>query len=216
MEYALKVTIFGATGALGGECLTQCLQAQHEVTALVRTPSKLTDELRSRITLVEGDALDADSVTHALGGGTEGVLFALGIDKRSPEDLCTDATRHILAAMPDLGVRRFVWCGGGSTLVEDDVVGFGARFVERFARSFMGLRHRDKEHQLELLRQRSDIDWAGVRPLQMRRGPMRGEYRLGFDAFSGLSKISFADCAHAMLRMLDDGTWRHKAPIIQY
>ena len=43
-----------------------------------------------------------------------------------------------------------------------------------------------------------------------------GEYRLGYHAFSGLSKISFADCAHAMIRMLDDDTWLHKAPIVQY
>jgi putative NADH-flavin reductase len=50
----------------------------------------------------------------------------------------------------------------------------------------------------------------------MRRGPRRGEYRLGFHRFSGFSRISFADCAHAMIRMLDEDTWLHKAPIIQY
>ena len=46
---------------------------------------------------------------------------------------------------------------------------------------------------------------------------VRGErYRLGYDAFSGTSRIHFADCAHAMLGMLDDDTWIHEAPIIQY
>ena len=44
----------------------------------------------------------------------------------------------------------------------------------------------------------------------------RGEYRLGFNAYSGFSSISFADCAHAMIGMLADDTWRHKAPIVQY
>ena len=212
----MKVTIFGATGALGGECLKQCLEAHHEVTVLARTPSKIPDDVRNRITVVEGDGLDAGHVENALVGGTEGVLFAVGIDKRSPEDLCTDVTRHILAAMPRLGVRRLVWCGGGSTIVEDDTVTFGARFVETFARTFMALRHRDKGHQLELLDQHRDVDWVGVRPLQMRQGPKRAAYRIGFDAYSGLSKISFADCADAMIRMLTDDTWLHKAPIVQY
>jgi len=212
----MKITIFGATGALGHECLTQALEAGHEVTVLVRTPTKLPGDLRGRVHVIEGDALDPARVEQALAEGTEAVLFAIGIDKRSPEDLCTDSTRHILSAMAHHGVRRFVWCGGGSTLVDEDQITFGARFVEGFTTLFMGLRHRDKIHQLELLNRNLDIEWVGVRPLQMRKGPARGEYRLGFDAFSGFSKIHFADCAHAMIGMLSDDTWLHKAPIIQY
>jgi putative NADH-flavin reductase len=212
----MKVTIFGATGALGLECTRQCLEAGHEVVVLARTPSKLPAELRDRVTVVEGDGLDADAVERALANGTEAILFAIGIDKRSPEDLCTDVTRHILAAMPRLGVRRFVWCGGGANLVGDDVITFGAKFVEWFAATFMGLRHRDKVNQLALLDSRKDVAWLGVRPLQMRPGSRRGKYRLGYDAFSGLSKITFADCAHAMVGMLDDDTWLHEAPIVQY
>ena len=212
----MKVTIFGATGALGRECLEQCLEAQHEVTVLARSPSKLPAELRNQITVIEGDGLNAVDVAKALGSDTEAILFAIGIDRRSPEDLCADVTRHILAAAPRSGVRRLIWCGGGSTIVEDDVVTFGAKFVEMFARVFMGLRHRDKSHQLELLNRNTDLDWIGIRPLQMRKGPRRTEYRLGFHSYSGLSAISFADCAHAMVRMLTDDTWLHKAPIIQY
>jgi putative NADH-flavin reductase len=212
----MNVTIFGATGALGLECTKQCLDAGHDVTVLARTPSKLPDELRDRITVVPGDGLDAEAVERALENEADAILFAIGIDKQSPEDLCTDVTRHILAAMPRHGVRRFIWCGGGANLVADDVVTFGAKFVEWFAATFMGLRHRDKVNQLALLEGRKDVAWLGVRPLQMRSGPKRGKYRLGFDAFSGLSKITFADCAHAMIGMLDDDTWLHKAPIIQY
>jgi putative NADH-flavin reductase len=211
----MRITIFGATGAVGGECVSQCLAAGHEVTVLARTPAKLPAETRERVRVVEGDGLVAADVERAL-EGAEATLFAIGIDKHSPEDLCTGVTRHILDAMPRLHVRRLVWCGGGSTLVAEDQVTLGAKFVEFFARTFMGLRHRDKQHQYEMLCERTDIDWIGVRPLQIRVGPRREEYRVGFDTFSGLSSISFADCAHAMIAMLDDDTWRHRAPIIQY
>jgi putative NADH-flavin reductase len=88
--------------------------------------------------------------------------------------------------------------------------------VESFARTFMALRHRDKLHQLELLHRSLDVEWVGIRPLQMRKGPRRAEYRLGFHPYSGFSVIHFADCAHAMIRMLTDDTWLHKAPIVQY
>lgn len=212
----MKITLFGATGLLGRECLSQCLEAGHEVTVLVRTPEKLPAELRARIRVVEGDGLDEEAVLRALSADTDGILFAIGIDARSPEDLCTDVTRHILAAMRTLRIRRLVWCGGGNTVSDEDVVTLGSRFVVFFARCFMGLRHRDKVHQLALLEDSRDIDWIGIRPLQMRKGSQRGGYRVGFDPYSGLSKITAGDCANEMIRMLEDRTWLHKAPVIQY
>ncbi len=183
---------------------------------LVRSASKLPDDLRKRIEVLEGDALSSGDVAQALGEGTEAILFAIGVDKHSPEDLCTDVTRHILKAMVTSNIPRLVWCGGGSTLVEEDHVTFGAKIVQKFAQIFMSLRHDDKEHQYQLLRQHPEIAWVGVRPLQMRKGPKRTRYRLGFDAFNGMSVISFSDCAHAMVKMLEDDTWLHKAPIIRY
>lgn len=212
----MKITLFGATGAVGQECLAQALDAGHELTVLVRTPSKLPEALRQRVEVVAGDALEPQAVARALSAETDAVLFAIGIDQHSPEDLCTQATEHILASMTQLGIRRIVWCGGGSTPVASDVVTLGSRFVHLFARHFMGLRHRDKIHQLSLLEQHREVDWLGVRPLQIRKGAKRGVYRLGFNAFSGMSWISFADVAHAMLGMLEDDTWLHQAPILQY
>ena len=212
----MKVTIFGATGLLGRECLSQCLEAGHEITVLARTPSKLPAELRDRITIIEGDGLDPGAVERALAGGTDAILFAVGIDRRSPEDLCTDVTRNILTSMRKLGIKRFVWCGGGNTVSDEDVVSFGSKFVEWFARTFMALRHRDKLHQFALLSESRDVEWVGIRPLQMRKGPKRGKYRVGFHRYSGLSKITAADCAHEMIRMLTDETWLHRAPVIQY
>lgn len=211
----MKVVIFGATGDLGGECLAQCLEAGHEVRVLARTPSKLPEDVSDRISIVAGDALDESRVDEAL-QGAEAVLFAVGVDRDSPEDLCTDITRHILEAMSRHGVRRFVWCGGGGTLTERDKVTLGSRFVVWFSDTFMGLRSRDKRHQLDLLEQSKHLQWLGIRPLQMKPGPRRAAYKLGYDSFSGLSKIHFADAAHAMVRMLDDDTWLHEAPIIQY
>ncbi|MFT5443856.1 MAG: putative NADH-flavin reductase [Myxococcota bacterium] len=212
----MKVAVFGATGAVGSECAIQCIDAGHEVVAFVRTSEKLDTAIRDKANVVVGDGLNADDVTRALAGGVEVVLFAIGVDKNSPEDLCTDVTRHILAAMPAAGTRRFIWCGGGSTLTPDDQVTLGARFVELFARWFMSLRHHDKSHQLALLNEHREIEWVGVRPLQMRAGPKKTGYRVGYDSFSGMSAIHFADCADAMIKMIDDDTWLHKAPIVQY
>ena len=42
----MKITLFGATGKLGRECLAQCVEAGHAVTVLVRSPDKLPRALR--------------------------------------------------------------------------------------------------------------------------------------------------------------------------
>lgn len=213
----MKVSLFGATGDLGGECLRQCLEAGHEVTVLVRSPQKLAADLAQKVDVLQGDGLVLEDVARAVPAGTDALMFAIGVDeKTSPPDLCTDVTRHILALMREGKIPRLVWCGGGSNFRQEDVITFGARFVRWFSHRFLSHRHIDKEHQLALLDASSDLHWLGVRPLQMKRGPRTGQYRLGFNAFSGLSKISFADCAHAMVNMLEDDTWLGKVPIIQY
>lgn len=212
----MKIAIFGSTGDLGQECLNQALADGHETSLLVRDAGKLSAEQRERSRVVEGNALDPEAVQETLTGGVEVVLFAIGVDSGSPENLCTDVTGHILSAMRQLDVRRFIWCGGGATLVPDDVVTFGARFVRWYGNTFMGLNNRDKDHQFELLEKSRDVEWVGVRPLQMIKGPQLSEYRIGFHRFSGMSKIHFADCAHGMLSQLSEDTWLHRAPIIQY
>lgn len=215
----MKITIFGATGDLGSECLTQSLELGHEVTVLVRTPSKLSSEMTQKITVVQGDVLDASDVANVINSETQVVLFCIGVDSKSPQDLCTTATKHILAEMQAKGEStcRFVWCGGGSTFLSEDQITGGAKFVRFFAQTFMSKRHNDKEHQFQMLQEEyTKVKWFGIRPLQMNPGKLTKKYRLGYDTFSGLSKISFADCAHAMIEMTVDDTWERKAPIIQY
>jgi len=213
----MKVTIFGATGALGQECLARALTKGYDVTVLARSPQKLPPEIRGKIRVEQGDALKPSDVARAMPDGTDAVLFAIGIDKESPRNLCTRVTEHIFREMKARPrIRRFVWWGGGSTFVADDVITVGARFVRLFASVIMRKRHKDKEQQYRYLEKNTDIDWLGVRPLNMKKAPFSGKYQLGFKPFSGLSSISYADCADAMISMLEDDTWLRKAPIIQY
>ena len=212
----MEITIFGASGALGQEILSQALSAGHTITVLVRSTTRLPFSVLNRITVVEGDALNEHDVARALISNPQAVMFAIGVKKHSPENLCTDATKIITNKMKDLGLRKFIWCGGGSTLVAEDNITFGAKLVERIAKIFMPRKHHDKTNQYQLLKRLTGIDWIGIRPLQMKKGSLKGQYQLGFDPFSGFSSISFADCAHAMLNMIEDDTWVGTAPIIQY
>lgn len=213
----MKITIIGCTGNVGKECLQQAIVAEHDVTVLVRSPAKLPETVKSKIEIVQGDGLEYEDVLAAIPAGTQAIVFAVGVDeKTSPENLCTDVTANIVKAMRERDVKRLVWCGGGSNLLPEDDIGFGAKFVHWFAEHFLKLRHFDKERQLELLDANLDIEWVGARPLQMKAGPCTGNYKVGYDRFGPQSSISFADCAHFMLSQLTETRWLHKAPIIQY
>lgn len=212
----MNLVIFGATGALGRECLQQATAAGHQVTVLVRDAAKLPSNLGDVVRVKTGDVTDSAAVNACITSDTDAVLFAIGVVKHSPEYLCTTATENILHAMRAQGVKRFVWCGGGSTLLAEDTAGFGEKFVAGFSAFFMKKKHVDKAAQYELLEKNRDLDWCGVRPLQMKPGDHTRHYRLGFDRFSGMSNISFADCADAMLSMLEGDEWLGRAPIVQY
>ncbi len=102
----MKLAILGASGSVGREIVTQALAARHDVTVLVRdTPrSGLFDH---RVTVVQGDAGDPDSVDRAV-AGSDAVLSALGHAKGSPDDVLAIATSNIVAAMRASGIRRLV------------------------------------------------------------------------------------------------------------
>lgn len=212
----MKLSIFGATGSVGSECVRLSLEAGHEVSVLVRNPKKLRPEFEGRIRVISGNALEYADVEKAILPGTDAILFAIGVDRNSPKNLCTDVTKHIIEIIQKKNIGRLVWCGGGSTFMAEDKIEFGAKFVKLYSETFLSLRHFDKENQFKLLDENRSINWIGVRPLQMKPGAHTGKYRMGFDSFSGFSKISFSDCADAMIKMLHDDSWLGKAPIIQY
>ena len=50
-----RLLILGATGSLGRHVLRQAVGAGHDVTVFVRTPSKLSPEVRERVSVHTGD-----------------------------------------------------------------------------------------------------------------------------------------------------------------
>ena len=78
-----KLLLLGATGLTGQQLLAQAIEQGHDITALVRNPSKLTAE-RARVRIVIGNATDAVAVDDAL-EDRDAVLCVLGT--RSPKSM---------------------------------------------------------------------------------------------------------------------------------
>jgi hypothetical protein len=102
----MRILIFGATGGTGRELVLQALQKGYDVSAFVRTPSKLTIQT-SRLRIVQGDIQRVESIHSAI-PGHDGVLSALGTRSLGPTTLLSDAAREIVRTMEAHGVRHIL------------------------------------------------------------------------------------------------------------
>ena len=185
----MNLVVLGATGRTGRLVVEQALAAGHTVTALVRSPEKLTTT-HANFRAVIGQATDASAVSNAL-EGADAVISTLG----GKGSVIADSTRAILAGAGKTGVRRVVVLS--TFAAERHRLGAGTRLLTGIG---MGAMLKDKRAGEEMLRQ-SDLDWTIVYASILSDGPASGSVELLPEgAKRGLSqKISRADVAAWMV-----------------
>jgi putative NADH-flavin reductase len=207
----MKLTIFGATGGIGGQLLEQAVAAGHEVTAVVRDPGRLAPS-RNGLRVVAADLMDpAPGVLESAVAGADAVLSGVGPRATAKAGVAEQGTRAIVRAMDATGTRRLVVVSAApiSTVPSpgrphpprrDPGEGFLMRhLLTPFAHTVMRERYADLALMEDVLRA-SDLEWTIFRPPRLTNGPLTGAYRtaVGRNLRGGLV-ISRADVAHAML-----------------
>ena len=108
----MKLVIFGSTGKIGIEVVKQALAREHEVTAFLRDPARLTlgNEMASgkdRLQIVSGDVFDAPSVKEAV-QGQDAVICSIGSMSLGKTTVRTAGTANIVQAMEEQIVDRLL------------------------------------------------------------------------------------------------------------
>jgi uncharacterized protein YbjT (DUF2867 family) len=174
----MKVTIFAATGGVGRQVLEQAVAAGHDVTAVVRDPSKLSAAVRGGggVHTVTADlaAPDPPALESAL-QGADAVVSGLGPRSSSDAGIAAEGTRSIVAAMEATSVRRIVVVSAApvGTVVAphrpeppkyDPGDGFFMRHLfGQFAKAAFGKVYADLAVMEDILRA-SDLAWTVIRP----------------------------------------------------
>jgi uncharacterized protein YbjT (DUF2867 family) len=186
----MNLVVLGATGRTGRLVVEQALAAGHTVTALVRSPEKLTTG-NSNLRVVSGQATDTSAVSRAL-EGADAVISTLG----GKGSLIADSTLAIVAAARQTGVSRVVVLS--SFAVERDRLDAVSRLLTGIA---LGAAIKDKNAGEQVLRQ-SDLEWTIVYASLLNDGPAKGSVTvLPETAKRGMSeKISRADVAAWMVQ----------------
>ena len=207
----MKLTIFAATGGIGRQLLEQAIAAGHDVTAVVRNPDKLTQDVHTVI----ADLAAADpAVLDAAVVGADAVLSGLGPRSKSDIGIVSHGIRAIMAAMRATGVRRIVAVSAApvGTVASparqyppkhDPGDGFLMRHLfSRLAKTVFGKGYADLAVMEDILRD-SGLDWTAIRPPRLTDKPLTASYRTAYgqNLRGGLS-VPRADVAHLMLKVL--------------
>ncbi|MGW0784221.1 NAD(P)-dependent oxidoreductase [Streptomyces sp. NPDC002913] len=199
----MRLTVFGATGAIGQEIVRQARAAGHEVTAVVRDPGRLPEGLRE----AEPDGivrLDDPAAVRAAVAGRDAVLSGLGARGRKAGDVAERLTGLVLAAMEAEGTRRLLVVSAAPVGPEPADEPLLDRTVRKVIGAVLKEVYADLT-RMEAALAASATDWTSVRPPKLTNGPLTGTYRtvMGGTPRSGRS-IARADVAHAMLTLVDE------------
>ncbi len=211
----MKLTIFAATGGIGSQLLEQARSADHEVTAVVRNPDKLTGGWNGlRVVTADLAAADPNTIKSAV-AGADAVVSGLGASSNAEAGIAAQGTRAIVAAMQATDVRRIVVVSAApvSTVASpgrpnppkhDPGDGFLMRYLlSPFIKVVLRKVYADHALMEDILRG-SNLDWTIFRPPKLTNKPLTGKYRTALGQnLRGGSSISRADVANAMLASMN-------------
>ncbi|EFG64790.1 NAD(P)-dependent oxidoreductase [Streptomyces sp. SPB074] len=200
----MRLTVFGATGGVGGEAVRRALAAGHEVTPVVRDPARL--DARGAGLEVVRSGLEASGELAGAVAGRDAVLSGLGASNKAQArtGLAERLTRTVLAAMEAAGTRRLVVVSAAPLAPPSRDTAFLDRAVLGMIDTLLKPVYEDLRAMERLLRE-SGTDWTPVRPPRLTDGPLTGAYRTAVDANPPKSRtISRANVAHAMLAAAAD------------
>ncbi|MEM8913031.1 MAG: SDR family oxidoreductase [Planctomycetota bacterium] len=207
----MHITIFGASGSVGRHLVQQALDAEMEVTAVVRDPSRIAIQNDRLHVSVADAAIDDHRLRDAI-RGRSAVVVALGDGMRGR--IRHEGTRNVISAMREVGVDRLI-CQ--STLGAGDSAA-NLNWLWRLV-FWVPLRKAMADHvrQEQCVRD-SGLDWTVVRPAAFTDGERTRRYRHGFGSVAqGLAlKISRADVADFMVRQLGSAEYLRATPALSY
>lgn len=207
----MKLAVFGGTGNVGLHLVRQALDAGHEVTVLVRTPSKMTVH-HPNLTCIEGDAMNAADVDKTV-KDNDAVLVTLGHNKTTPRDMQTVATRHIIGAMHKHGIKRLITLTGGGVRHPDDqpkVVDYIFGFLLKVINGDV---LRDAVNHVDLIKS-SDLEWVVVRAPMIVEGDRTRQYNVGMVGTTEGIRITRGDVADFMLKRVNETAHLGKMPML--
>lgn len=199
----MRITIFGANGPTGRLIVQQGLALGHTMRAVTRRPDTFPN-LGSGLEVVGADVFDATAVDRAV-TGSDAVISSLGVPySRSPIEVYSRGTGHVIAAMQRQRVRRLLCVSSTTTFpVKDPQAGWMNRLGVALISKTIGRTTYEDMRLMETLVRGSDLDWTIVRPAGLFTGGGVTAYQTAENFLSG-RLTARADLAAYLLSQVQD------------
>lgn len=186
----MRLSVLGATGAIGKLLLQQAVEQGYQVTAFARAPKKIG--LQSpRLRVVAGDLFNAQQMADAI-RGSDAVLSAFGPTTLRRTHLRRDFARTLVSAMRLAGVRRFLHVSSAFCFREG-----GLLYAVMTSTLFRNVTNDHCDADFELAQ--PDLEWTVLRPPRLVDGPAKGHLNIVRGHLARGLTITRADVASFML-----------------
>lgn len=200
----MKIIVFGATGGVGEHVVEQALEKGIEVTAFVRTPSKVTLKDKN-LHIIQGDAFNPIEVNKSI-AGHDIVVSCLGSNQgmKKSTDL-EEMTKNIVDGMQSQNVRRIIYTASAG--INNEVPGIIGKLVMKILKNAL-VDHGNAVDYIEAHGLNSTI----VRPMGLTNDAITGEYRESKISIPENAKsIPRADVAHFIVKALENKQYENSS-----
>ena len=195
----MRILIVGATGRTGRLLLARALKQRHQVTALVRDPSRLPF-VHDLLTVVVGDVRQPETIAPAM-AEQDAVISMLSQPTASRVTIFSEGTQALADAAEAAGVRRFVTVSASPVGVDPQRLPLAVRVA--LLLPHLNVAYEDMERMEADLTSRDGLDWTIVRPAVLADGP-GGNFRIEVgDLVPGGVTTSRVDLALLLLQVVE-------------
>lgn len=195
----MKIVVIGATGRIGKEIVSQGLERGHTVTALARSPEKLTIR-HERLIIRKADAASENDLSQSV-DGQDAIFSALGpvAGKSESNFILRESARAVIQAMKTNGARRILFVSASLLFSKGLPGGPLVPIIRYILRAHL----RDAK-AMEEIAQASGLDWTVARPPRL-TDKNESDYRSRVNAFpvNGSGTLARKAVAKFMLDALE-------------
>jgi putative NADH-flavin reductase len=213
MTKNMKITIFGANGAIGKLLVKQVLDNGYNVRAYVRFLPKL-DMVHPNLEALQGELNDYDKIKQAI-SGVDAVIGTLGPPlKRKYNDFSVlEGHKNIIRAMETGNIRRFITIATPSVRSKEDKPSIVTTMPAIMAKLFFPSAYKEIVQLGESVKA-SSLDWTIIRFIAPNNKPRTGKVKVTYGDTKISWGISRADIADFIYKQIKSNQYVHLMPII--
>jgi putative NADH-flavin reductase len=199
----MKLVVLGPNGRIGNQILRRALTEGHRVTAIARTPEKVTTAHDDNLTVVTGDVFDRESLDAAI-ASADAVIFAVGSAGRGPTITRSTGVATVAKVMHANNVARLVVVSPSAVAISPKATLLRRIALRFFVHKVFRNPFNDIERMEDELRH-TELDWSVVRSSSLRDQPPSGRYLVVPDGQLRRERpVSVADLADFLVRHAGD------------